>query len=62
MDNESEVLSGDHIDPPDEEEIQYALVKLKNNKAPGIDDIPAEHGGQELVLFLICPTFIRHGY
>jgi hypothetical protein len=39
------------VEPPSYEEVDQAIVKLKNNKAPGIDGIPAElfkYGGQEL--------------
>lgn len=30
------------IEPPTKEEIRRAIRKLKNNKAPGIDNIPGE--------------------
>ena len=31
-----------NVDPPDEIDIDMAINKLKNNKAPGADNIPAE--------------------
>ena len=41
----NQILKGktqDTIDAPTIEEIETALKKLKNNKAPGTDNIPAE--------------------
>ena len=43
---------GIHIPPPDYDEVCIAIKRLKNNKAPGADGIPAElfkTGGQELI-------------
>lgn len=39
------------VSPPSLKEVKEAIAKLKNNKAPGVDGIPAEllkHGGPEL--------------
>ena len=41
-----------HIEPPDEDDVIAAIASLKNNKAPGSDDLPAElctNGSPELV-------------
>lgn len=32
----------DDLEPPDEDEIIVAIERLKNNKAPGFDNLPAE--------------------
>ncbi|MXP61705.1 hypothetical protein FD744_25325 [Pantoea sp. Taur] len=39
------------LEPPDDEEITDAIDRLKNNKAPGVDELPAElfkNGGEQL--------------
>ena len=43
-------------EPTTQREVSDAINSLKNNKAPGPDDIPAEllkHGGEELVRILL---------
>ena len=37
-----ELEEHEHIEPPDEDDVIAAIGSLKNNKAPGSDDLPAE--------------------
>ena len=48
-----EVDDGKEIDPPSLEEVAMAVSRLKNNKAPGLDNLPAEMfktGCEELII------------
>lgn len=58
-DQDFEILLGDQdlkeTDPPTLEEIHQAIKILRNNKAPGKDNIPSElykHGGRAVTLAL----------
>ena len=56
IDVEQEDESNENLEPPKVEEVRIAMKKLKNNKAPGTDNIPAEmlkQGGNQLEQFLL---------
>ena len=52
----------EHIEPPDENDVEAAIESLKNNKAPGSDDLPAElfkNGGPEPVSYTHLDVYKR---